>query len=109
MGVPQNWKDTWTFGCGADWKATTDLTLRAGYIFLESPVPDETLAPTLPDTSRHVLSVGAGWHHGPSRIDLAYGYSVIADREVTRNQNPAYNGTYESNSHLMSVSYGYSF
>lgn len=109
MVVNQNWKDTWTFGCGADWKVTTDLTLRAGYIFLESPVPDETLAPTLPDTSRHVLSLGAGWHHGPNRIDLAYGYSVIPDREVTRDQNPAYNGTYESNSHLMSVSYGYSF
>ena len=107
--IRQNWKDTWTFGLGADWKATQDLTLRAGYIYLQSPVPEETLAPTLPDASRHVFTVGAGLHRGPHRIDLAYGYSLIGDREVTQNQNPAYNGTYETTSHLMSVSYGRDF
>lgn len=107
--VRQDWKDTWTYGVGADWKAARDLTLRAGYIFLQSPVPEETLAPTLPDASRHVLSLGAGFHRGVHRLDLAYGYSVIGDRDVSRNQNPAYAGTYETTSHLMSVSYGRSF
>lgn len=107
--IPQNWKDTWTFGLGADWKATRELTLRAGYIFLQSPVPEETLAPTLPDADRHVMSVGAGFHRGANRLDIAYAYSLIADRDVNNNQNPAYNGTYETTSHLMSVSYGRSF
>lgn len=107
--VPQNWKDTWTFGLGADWKATDALTLRAGYIFLQSPVPDETLAPTLPDADRHVFSLGGGVHKGAQRIDVAYGYSLIGDRDVAQNQNPAYNGTYETTSHLMSMSYVYSF
>lgn len=107
--IPQNWKDTWTFGLGADWKATQDLTLRAGYIYLQSPVPEETLAPTLPDASRHVFTVGAGLHRGANRIDIAYGYSLIGDRDVNKDQNPAYNGTYETTSHLMSVSYGRSF
>ena len=103
--VRQNWKDTWTFGLGADWKVAEELTLRAGYIYLQSPVPEETLAPTLPDADRHVVSVGAGWHRGVNRVDLAYGYSIIGDRTVTKDQNPAYNGTYETTSHLMSVSY----
>ncbi|MEI6787258.1 MAG: outer membrane protein transport protein [bacterium] len=107
--VRQNWKDTWTFGAGADWKVAEALTLRAGYIFLQSPVPEETLAPTLPDADRHVVTLGAGWHRGPDRIDLAYGYSIIGDRDVMKNQNPAYNGTYETTSHLMSVSYVRSF
>jgi len=107
--IPQRWKDTWTFGLGADWKATEALTLRAGYIFLQSPVPQETLAPTLPDADQHVFSLGAGLHRGQNRLDVAYGYSVIGDRTVSNNQNPAYNGTYETTSHLMSVSYGRSF
>lgn len=109
MTVRQNWKDAWTFGAGADWKATRDLTLRAGYMFLQSPVPGETLAPTLPDADQHVFTVGAGLHRGANRLDVAYGYSLIGDRDVNNNQNPAYNGTYETTSHLMSVSYGRSF
>ena len=104
--IPQNWKDTWTIGFGADWKATESLTLRAGYIFLQSPVPEETLAPTLPDADQHVFTLGAGLRHGLNRLDLAYGYSLIGDRDISKNQNPAYNGTYETASHLMSVSYG---
>lgn len=107
--ICQNWKDTWTFGLGADWKVMNELTLRAGYIFLQSPVPGETVAPTLPDADQHVFSVGAGYHRGPNRLDVAYAYSLIGDRDVSQDQNPAYNGTYETTSHLMSVSYGRSF
>jgi len=42
-------------------------------------------------------------------VDLAYGYSVIGDREVSPEENPAYAGTYETSSHLMSVTYGCTF
>ena len=92
-----------------DWKATPDVTLRAVYIYLQSPVPDETFSPTIPDADRHVVSVGLGYAHANHRVDLAYGYSIIPDREIRSNLNPAYNGDYETSSHLMSLSYGYSF
>lgn len=109
VAVRQDWDDTWTYGVGAEWDAAKDVTLRAGYIFLQSPVPDMTLAPTLPDADRHVVSVGAGFHRQGHRLDIAYGYSVIGDREITVNQNPAYAGKYEPSAHLMSVSYGFNF
>ncbi len=109
VAIPQQWDDTWTYGLGAEWDVRSDLTLRAGYIFLESPVPEATLAPTLPDADRHVISVGAGLHRNGHRVDLAYGYSVIGDREVSPEENPAYAGTYETSSHLMSVTYGCTF
>jgi len=105
----QDWKDTWTYGLGADWDVTREVTLRAGYIYLQSPVPDETLAPTLADADRSVVSIGAGFHSGPQSIDLAYGLSIIDSREIDNNQNPAYNGKYETRSQIVSVSYGYSF
>lgn len=107
--IRQNWKDIWTFGLGTDWKVSQVLTLRAGYIYLPSPIPEETLAPTLPDADRHVFTLGTGIRRGLNRLDMAYGYSLIPDRDVERNQNPAYSGTYETTSHLMSVSYGRSF
>lgn len=109
VSVAQDWEDAWTYGVGGEWDIRKDVTLRAGYIRLESPVPEETLAPTLPDTDRHVLSIGAGLHRNGHRLDLAYGYSVIGDRDVVVNRNPAYAGNYEPSSHLVSVSYGRSF
>lgn len=109
MVIRQNWKDIWSFGLGADWKVSEGLTLRTGYIYLPSPIPEATVAPTLPDADRHVFTLGAGIRRGLNRLDVAYGYSLIPDREVDQNQNPAYNGTYESTSHLMSVSYARSF
>jgi long-chain fatty acid transport protein len=107
--VRQNWDDSWTAGVGADWKATPEVTLRAGYIFLQSPVPDETFSPTIPDADRHVVSVGLGYTRANHKVDFAYGYTIFPDREIASNQNPAYNGTYETSSHLLSLSYGYSF
>lgn len=109
LSLRQDWQDTWNFGVGADWAIMPTVTLRAGYIFLESPVPEETLAPTLSDADQNVITVGAGYHPNRHRFDVAYGLSFIDDRNVDANQNPAYNGKYETSSQLVSLSYGYTF
>lgn len=107
--APQDWEDSWTFGAGVDWRYSERWTLRAGYIFIESPIPDETLAPTLPDGDRQVVTVGAGYRNGAHRLDVAYGYSLFEDREIRTSLNPAYNGTYELCSQLFGISYGLAF
>jgi len=107
--IPQDWDDTWTYGAGATWRATDECSLYASYKYMESPIPDETLAPTLPDADRHIVSIGGGYHSGAHRLDLAYAYSIFDDRDVSSNINPAYNGSYDLSSHLIAVSYGYSF
>jgi long-chain fatty acid transport protein len=106
--IREDWDDTWNAGLGADWRITDALTLRAGYIFLQSPIPDETLAPTLPESDRHVLSLGAGFRHGRHSVDAAYAYSLFADREVSLAESPVFAGTYEMSSHLIGLSYGFS-
>ena len=83
--------------------------MRGGYIFLQSPVPDETFSPILPDADRHVLSVGLGYKHGGHRFDLAYALSLFEDRHITNDQNPAYNGDYSLNANLFGITYGYAF
>lgn len=107
--IPQKWDDSWTAGAGVDWKAFPAVTLRAGYRYLDSPVPEATFGPMLPDCSRHVVTAGIGYTHAAHRVDLAYGYSIIPDRDIHNDQNPAYNGTYETSSHLFGLSYGYTF
>jgi len=107
--IPQNWNDTWTLGCGADWSVNDLLSLRAGYVWLESPVPEETFAPTLPDTDRHVVSVGVGLSKDRHQVDVAYMLSFYDDAEINNNVNPAFNGTYEGEGHLIQLSYAITF
>lgn len=107
--IPQDWKDTFTAGFGVEWDRDDHWVWRAGYIWLESPVPERTMAPTLPDADRHVLSVGFGYQDQNHAIDVAYAYSIYDDIDIDRNVNPAYIGEYEQEAHLISVSYGRDF
>ncbi|HRC86325.1 MAG TPA: outer membrane protein transport protein, partial [Thermoanaerobaculia bacterium] len=43
-----NWKDQWVVALGGEYKASDTTTLRAGYNWGESPVPDDTLTPLFP-------------------------------------------------------------
>lgn len=104
--LPQDWNDVWTYGLGAEYRLSDAWVLRAGYKYMESPIPDETLAPTLPDADKHQLSVGAGFRSGAHHIDVAFAYSIFDDRDVTSNGNPAYNGSYELSSEILALSYG---
>ena len=107
--IAEDWKDVWTYGFGVDWQYTEELTLRAGYMYIESPIPDDTLSPILPDANRNVFSVGLGYKTGGHSLDVAYAYSLFDDRDVNNNQNPAYNGDYDISSHLLGISYSYKF
>jgi len=107
--INEDWNDTWTFGFGLSWQMSDAVILRAGYSFLETPVPDETLSPTLPDADRHVVSLGLGYRKGPHCLDLAGVISFFEDRDIRSDENPAYNGKYENTADILAVSYAYSF
>ncbi|MFH0881154.1 MAG: outer membrane protein transport protein [Lentisphaerota bacterium] len=107
--IRNDWKDTWTAGISAAWKMTPNWTLRAGYSFLESPIPDDTFTPTIPDSDRHTLTAGLGFEHGAHRADIAAAASFFADRSIANNQNPLLNGDYSFSGNLIGASYQYSF
>lgn len=106
---PQNWNDTWTFGIGPEWRFARDWTLRAGYLYLQSPIPDETFAPTALDVDQSVVSVGLGYQSGRHTIDFAYALGIFDTRRVHDNQQPLYDGTYEFQGHLLALTYTYAF
>ena len=107
--IVNDWDDSWTFGLSADWHFAPEWIFRAGYSFLESPIPDETFSPSIPDADRHVVTFGLGYDRGGHAIQVAMANSFYEDREIGNNQNPTYNGDYELCAQLYSVSYGYSF
>ena len=109
LTIPQNWNDTFTFGIGGDWQIDENWFARAGYAFIESPIPDATMAPILPDTDRHALSMGLGYTTGPHSVDLAYTFSIYKDRDISASDNPAYPGSYDIASDLLGMTYSFEF
>ncbi len=103
--ISQAWKDSWSYGIGVAYALDAAWTLRGGYDFFESPVPQETLSPTLPDSDRHAFSLGLGYLVERHRFDISYALS-LHDVDVSANQNPAYIGSYDMERHLLAVSYG---
>lgn len=107
--VPQNWNDTFTIGIGGDWKFAPNWVFRAGYRFYESPVPDSTFSPTIPDANQNVFTFGLGYTYGRHSLEGAYGLDIYDQRNISNNQNPAFNGTYDITVHLFSLAYRFAF
>ncbi len=102
----KNWKDVWAYRFGAQYAVTPKFDLRAGYAYDNSPVPDSTLSPELPDADRYNFSVGSGLHNEFGSIDLAYMWVHWVDRAVA---NAKEAGTFKSDAHLFAVSVTYMF
>ena len=109
LTISQNWKNAWTAGVGAEYQLTSALALRAGWLFIQSPIPDDSMTPSLPDNDRHIASVGLGFRRGRHSADLAFIQSFFGDRTVSSQPASYCNGTYSFNAQIISVSYNYSF
>ena len=109
---PKEWRDTWRFQTGVEYKACSWLDLRAGYIYDEEAIRSEFADYLLPSNDRHYFSVGPGFHWDRWTVDLSYTYIVVEDRDVTASLSPGYlNPSYlrDGNAHLIGASVGYKF
>ena len=81
--LAMNWDDSLSFRFGYEWDATDDLTWRLGYVYHDSPVPDETLTPYLDGILEHAITLG-GSHRimGSAYFNAAYQYSWGPNRSV---------------------------
>jgi len=102
----KDWQDTWAVKVGAEYRATDNLSLRAGYAYDKTPAPDKTFDPRLPDSDQQDISVGVGYQINKLKIDAAYMAVIYKDRDVS---NSIVSGEYKSFAHLVGVSMGYRF
>ncbi len=93
---PRDWKDTRQLRLGIEYKWSDFLTLRGGYFYDPSPIPDHTFDMLWPDADKKTYSVGAGLHFGRLTVDTVVQY-VVAEykREIggeSVNLNDSYPG-----------------
>lgn len=108
---PRNWKDTFAYNIGIQYKYNDTLTLRAGYLYGQNPVPDSTFDPIIPDSDTHLFSVGTGLKFGNLTVDLAYAYQLQEDRDKRNDIGApaAANGKYTTYMNIVAASLKYSF
>ncbi|KPA17502.1 long-chain fatty acid transporter [Candidatus Magnetomorum sp. HK-1] len=76
----KDWEDTSQIRFGFEWIADDYITVRAGYYFDPSPVPDDTFDFATSDIDKKVFSLGLGLNFGKLTIDTVFQY-ISSDQE----------------------------
>lgn len=59
--IPYNYKDSWMYAIGGDYRATDQLTLRAGVALDQTPTRNSTRDARIPDGDRTFVSLGGSY------------------------------------------------
>ncbi|MCS3417578.1 outer membrane protein transport protein [Pseudomonas yamanorum] len=117
VAIPYNYKNAWMTSIGGDYKATDELTLRAGVAYDQTPTRNSTRDPRIPDGDRYFLAFGAGYDikavPGLS-VDAAYSHQFVQKvnlktKNVDRLGAAQLDGEAESSGDVVSLSATYKF
>ncbi len=80
----EQWRDSWFFSAGAEYRWNEKLTLRGGVAYDQTPVRAAERTPRLPDNDRTWLSVGASSQVVSNAVLTAsYCHIFVADSTVS--------------------------
>lgn len=104
------WKNAYNYRAGLKWTTSPITEWRFGYVYDESPQPEEAVNPQLPDANRNGFTIGWG-HKGAINTDIALMYLDFKER--SRNKSFAddraedFFGTYKTRALLLGVTFGF--
>lgn len=112
-----NWKDTWRYGVGANYKWSDQTKLRFGLALDRTPTNDVDRTARLPDQDRTWVAFGV--QHRLSKagvLELGYAHEFVKDARVNNNVPGFTNcaagcltGSFENQADIFSVQYSHSF
>jgi long-chain fatty acid transport protein len=114
LASPRLYKDTFIIRFGAQYDISDELALLGGIYYDQMPVDPQYVNPSLPDTDRLGLSIGAEAKFGKN-FGLSGSYLFIRGSQLTVTDsqeeytagNSGFNGTYNSSANLLSLSLNY--
>jgi long-chain fatty acid transport protein len=68
ISLPQHWDNSYLLGLATEIRPWPVFPIRLGFAYDMTPIPDETVSPTLPDNNRPFIMGGFGYH--PERWPL---------------------------------------
>jgi long-chain fatty acid transport protein len=108
VSLPFNWSPSWMFEFGATRYLGDGWQLSAGYMYSLNTVPTADFNPLVPDSDRHIFSVGVGKKYKRLSWNVAYQFAWGPPRNVS-STTPGVSGSYEFFSNALSVNFGYHF
>jgi len=91
---PRDWKDTRQLRLGIEYKWNEIVTLRGGYFYDPSPIPDHTFDMLWPDADKKTYSLGMGLHLGKWTVDTVLQYIVAEYKREIGGESVNLNNSY---------------
>ncbi len=111
--VFEGYNDSYQIRFGVNYSYSDKISLRAGYVYDQTPQPVESVSPMLPDNDRNDYSFGIGYKMNNMQFDLGYMLVDFGTRSTVENNiglnHYGFNGEYSGIAHLFLISWGYSF
>jgi len=120
--LPFNWNSSFFYEFGVTRHFENNWDLSAGYIYSENSVPDATFTALVPDSNRHIFSIGIGRRYEHFSWNAGYQLAWGPEREVSTSSNLVFpqplpalgigssaNGRYSFLSHALSLNVRYLF
>ncbi len=104
-----NWHPSWMFDFGATRYLGDGWRLSGGYMYSMNTVPDADFNALVPDSDRHIFSIGVGKKYAKWSWDVAYQLGWGPSHSVGTDNFPPANGSYDFLSHAISINIGYHF
>ncbi|OOZ37221.1 OmpP1/FadL family transporter [Solemya velesiana gill symbiont] len=111
-----HWEDANAYRIGATYDLNAKTQLRFGYTYDETGQPDLAFSPRVPDSDRHLFSIGVGHDYGNGwSVEGGYMYVKFEDRNFRGaattpwigasdfNGSNRFDGDYESSVHLVGI------
>lgn len=113
--VNEDWEDSFVFRGGIQYSLNENFALRVGLIYDQTPQPEKSVDPVLPDSDRWGFTGGFGYKVGNFVINVAYQYELFNDRESPNREILLHpltganlgKGIYSATAHLFGISLGF--
>jgi long-chain fatty acid transport protein len=107
VALPFNWESSFLYEFGVTRHLPAGFNLSAGYVYSENSVPSASFNPLIPDSNRHILSVGVGQTRDRLNWQVAYQYAYGPHRRIENGSLG--DGVYRFQSNAITFSVGYRF
>jgi long-chain fatty acid transport protein len=119
--TPFDWRDTWRFGLGVNYRMNQPWTLRFGVAYDQTPTKDTFRTPRIPDQNRTWVAFGAQYKVSQAgAIDIGYAHLFVKDASINLSGPPALSaalvagrgalrGNYDGHVDILSIQYRHNF
>ena len=112
--VSRDWNSVFSYGIGAEYKASDKLDLRCGLLYHQTPIESVALDTPLPDANKWATTLGLGYLFKEDvTMDAYYAFFKYSNRNVTNNMGDAsssnINGTYRGYVNVVGLGITYKY